>query len=331
MLLYVSRKNYHPGDFLISIARDILAAIMEPERNKSLSFIQIWWLAIRPKTLPVSMAGVVTGTAIALMEGHFSFWPTLAALGVGVLLQIASNLANDVFDFEHGTDTDERVGPMRVTQASLLTPSQVKTGLIIVILLAIFLGLALAFHAGWPVIIIGIAAIACAILYTGGPFPLGYHGFGDLLVFIFFGLAAVTGTNFVQSRIFSPAALWMSVPIGLLVVNLLVVNNLRDIQTDKKAGKITLAVRLGEKATRINYIAWMGIAYGIIPTLAFFHVIPWITMLTWLSIPSSWKVTRIVMNSRGRDLNPALAGTSRLALFFAILFMASILLTRFIF
>ena len=177
---------------------------MGPVQNKSLSLFQIWWLAIRPKTLPVSMAGVVTGTAVALMEGHFAIWPALAALGVGLLLQIASNLANDVFDFEHGTDTVERVGPTRVTQASLLTPAQVKTGLIIVIIIAVILGLALAFHAGWSVVLIGIAAIACAILYTGGPYPLGYHGFGDLLVFLFFGLAAVTGTDFVQSRILLP-------------------------------------------------------------------------------------------------------------------------------
>lgn len=301
---------------------------MNPEENMSLTPMQVWWLAIRPKTLPVSIAGVITGIAVAIFDRQFSVWPALAALAVGLLLQIASNLANDVFDFERGTDTVERVGPMRVTQASLLAPSQVKTGLAIVVVIAIILGAYLTWSAGWPVILIGVAAIACAILYTGGPYPLGYHGYGDLLVFLFFGLAAVTGTYFVQAHSISQAALWMSVPMGLIVVNLLVVNNLRDIQTDKKAGKITLAVRLGEKVTRINYIAWIVIAYSFIPILALFHVIPWMALLTWITLPIAWKVTRIVMTSHGRDLNPALAGTSRLALIFALLFLGAVVLAR---
>ncbi len=292
------------------------------------STIHIWWLAIRPKTLPASIAGVVTGTAVAIEMGHFSAWPALAAVFVGLFLQIASNLANDVFDFERGTDSFERVGPTRVTQAKLLSPKQVKIGLGIVIAMAAILGIYLSIVAGWPVILIGVAAIAAAILYTGGPYPLGYHGFGDLLVFLFFGLAAVTGTYYVQSSTITPAALWMSIPIGLIVVDLLVVNNLRDIHTDKKSGKITLAVRLGEKNTRVNYVVWMVSAYAIIPILVITQVIPSISMLTWLSVPLAWRVTKKVLSLGGSALNPALAGTSQLALIYAVLFLLGILIRQ---
>lgn len=287
-------------------------------------------MAIRPKTLPASTAGVVAGTAVAILEGHFAFLPALAALGVGILLQIASNLANDVFDFERGTDTSERVGPVRVTQARLLTPKQVKMGLIVVISMAACLGLYLTWIAGWPVLLIGVAAIASAVLYTGGPYPLGYHGFGDLFVFLFFGLAAVAGTYFVQARAVSPVAWWMAVPIGLIVVDLLVVNNLRDIQTDEKAGKRTLAVRMGVKLTRINYIVWLLVAYSIIPGFIIAGVIPWMAILTWLSLPYAIKTLRLVLSSSGRGLNPALAGTSQLALVYALLFMVAVLLNRFL-
>ncbi len=292
------------------------------------SALQIWWLAIRPKTLPASIAGVVTGTAVAIFDGHMSVWPALAALLIGLLLQIASNLANDVFDFERGTDTPERVGPTRVTQAKLLSPKQVKTGLGVVIFAAGLLGIYLVFVSSWLVILVGVAAIAAAILYTGGPYPLGYHGYGDLLVFLFFGIAAVSGTYYVQALSLSPAAVWMAVPIGLIVVDLLVVNNLRDIHTDEIAGKITLAVRIGEKNTRINYVVWMVIAYAIIPILALSQIIPWNSMLTWLSLPLAWLVTNKVLSLEGRALNPALAGTSQLALVFALLFMLGMIIRQ---
>lgn len=316
---------------LILIRHDILAASMNHQSEKSLTAIQIWWLAIRPKTLPVSIAGVITGWSVALLDGNFSTLPAITCLFVALLLQIASNLANDVFDYERGTDTSERVGPMRVTQARLLTPFQVKTGLYIAIGLASILGLYLTLTAGWLILIIGIAAIAASVLYTGGPYPLGYHGFGDLFVFLFFGLAAVTGTYYVQAQTVSTAAWWMAIPTGLLVVNLLVVNNLRDIRTDLKAGKYTLAVRMGERPTRINYILWLSIAYALIPILAAFKVIPWISLITWLSLPCAISTLWIVLTKTGRELNPGLAGTSQLALLFSLLFIAAMLIHRLFF
>ncbi len=279
------------------------------------SIYKKWWLAIRPRTLPASIAGVVTGIGVAVFEDSFRPGPALAALGVGVLLQIASNLANDVFDYEKGTDTSERLGPTRVTQAGMLSPSQVKTGLAVVVGIAVLLGIYLVFQAGWPVIAIGLAAIISAILYTGGPFPLGYYGLGDLFVFLFFGLAAVCGTYFVQARTVSPAALWMAVPVGLLVVNLLVVNNLRDIPTDKKAGKFTMAIWLGEYYSRVEYVILEIIAYGIVLLMVWIGRLPIWALASWFSIPWAVKTTRIVISQNGKELNPALAGTSQLAMF----------------
>jgi 1,4-dihydroxy-2-naphthoate polyprenyltransferase len=289
---------------------------------------QIWWMAIRPKTLGASISGPVTGIALALWDGHFRLLPALAALLVSLLLQIGSNLANDVFDFERGADTKERRGPLRVTSAGLLTPSQVKMGMGVVFGIASILGLYLAVEAGWPVILIGAAAILSAVAYTGGPFPLGYYGLGDLFVLLFFGLAAVAGTLFVQEKQVNPAAWGMSFPIGLLVVGILVVNNLRDMETDRKAGKHTLAVRLGERSTRLEYILCLAAAYLIVFGLCLASILPWWAMLTWLSLPMAWRLVRMVLTLQGKPLNPALGGTGQLVLIFSILFLVGMGIAR---
>jgi 1,4-dihydroxy-2-naphthoate octaprenyltransferase len=284
------------------------------------TLFQIWMLAIRPKTLPAAASGVVMGSALAWMDGSFRLLPALAALCVALLLQIGSNVANDVFDFERGTDTDERQGPLRVTQAGLLTPAQVKRGLWVIFGLAALFGLYLAFLRGWVVIWIGLAAIISAVAYTGGPFPLGYYGLGDLFVFLFFGLAAVAGTYFVQVGSVSAAAWWMSAPIGLIVTAILVVNNLRDIENDRKGNKHTLAVWLGVRGTRIEYLLCILGAYLIIPIAAWLGLVPWLALLTWLSLPLAIKTARTVFTQAGRPLNAALAGTGQLALVFSLLF-----------
>ena len=226
---------------------------MSIQENPNL--FQIWWLAIRPKTLPAAASGVVMGSALAWADGSFQFVPALAALCVALLLQIGSNVANDVFDFERGADTSERQGPLRVTQARLLTPVQVKRGMWAIFGLAAMFGLYLVTLRGWVIIAIGLAAIFSAIAYTGGPFPLGYYGLGDVFVFIFFGVVAVTGTYYVQAGSVSAAAWWMSVPIGLIITAILAVNNLRDLENDRKAGKHTLAVLLGARGARIEYVS----------------------------------------------------------------------------
>jgi 1,4-dihydroxy-2-naphthoate polyprenyltransferase len=296
--------------------------------NKSeqpLSSIEIWTLATRPKTLPAAAAGVITGTALAFHDGYFRFGPALAALFVALLLQIGSNLANDVYDYERGADAGERHGPVRVTQAQLLTPGQVKVGMLVVFGLATLLGMYLAFEAGWIVILIGLTAILSAIAYTGGPFPLGYYGLGDIFVFIFFGIAAVAGTYFVQAGTVSVVAWWMSLPIGWLIVAILVVNNLRDIDADRIASKRTMAVRFGERGARAQYILLFAASYLILPILAIFSVLPWTSLLAWLSIPLGWRTWKVVRKQSGRPLNAALAGTGQTALAYSLLFFVGML------
>ena len=290
------------------------------------SLFQIWLLAIRPKTLPAAASGVVMGSALAWMDGSFKILPALAALAVALLLQIASNVANDVFDFERGTDTAERQGPLRVTQAGFLTPAEVKRGLWVILGLSAAVGLYLTFLRGWVVIVIGLTAIVSAVAYTGGPFPLGYYGLGDLFVFIFFGVAAVAGTYFVQVGSVSAAAWWMSVPVGLVITAILVINNLRDIENDRKGNKRTLAVRLGVRGTRIEYLLCLVGAYLIIPFAAGLGVVPWFALMTWLSLPLAVKTARTVFTQRGRPLNAALAGTGQVALVFSLLFALGVLI-----
>lgn len=292
--------------------------------EQKISPFQIWLLAIRPRTLPAAAAGVVMGSALAWMDGSFQLLPAVVALGVALLLQIGSNVANDVYDFERGTDTSERQGPLRVTQAGLLTPAQIKRGMWIIFGLAAVLGLYLVFLRGWVVVWIGLAAILAAITYTGGPFPFGYYGLGDLFVFVFFGPAAVVGTYFVQTGSVSAAAWWMSLPIGLLVTAILVVNNLRDLENDRKAGKRTLAVRLGERGARLEYLFCMAVAYLVVLLTAWSGLVPWLALLTWLSLPLAVKTARMVFTQVGRPLNAALAGTGQVALLFSLLFLGSL-------
>ena len=279
-----------------------------------------WKLAIRPRTLPAAATGVIIGSALAWRDGFFRLEAALACLFTALLLQIGSNLANDVFDFERGTDTPERLGPVRVTQAGLLTPSQVKYGMVIVFVLAALLGLYLAWLGGWPIILVGLAAILSAIAYTGGPFPLGYHGLVDLFVFIFFGLASVSGTYYVQAGFVSAAAWCMTIPPGLIITAILVVNNLRDLENDRKAGKRTLAVILGEQATKKQYLICIMAAYLVIPLAASMGILPWYSLLTWASVPMAIRSMRLVFTAQGRPLNAALAGTGQVALLFSILF-----------
>ncbi|MBI3161755.1 MAG: 1,4-dihydroxy-2-naphthoate polyprenyltransferase [Chloroflexi bacterium] len=288
---------------------------------------QAWGLAIRPRTLPAAAAGVLTGSALAWRDGFFQLDTALVCLLAALLLQIGSNLANDVFDYERGTDTPERLGPTRVTQAGLLSPMQVKIGMAIVFALSVFLGLYLAWLGGWVIVLIGIAGIVSAIAYTGGPFPLGYYGLGDVFVFLFFGLASVAGTYYVQAGSVSPAAWWMTIPPGLIVTAILVVNNLRDLENDRKAGKYTLAVIFGERFVKIEYLFCHLAAYSTLPILAWAGMIPWGSLLAWISIPIAFRTTRTVFTQKGRPLNAALAGTGQAAFAFSVLFWMGLILS----
>ncbi len=295
--------------------------------EKKPSKAQIWLLAIRPKTLPAAGAGVITGSALAFYDDKFALLPALAALIGAIFLQIGSNLANDVFDYLRGAESKERLGPLRVTQAGLLTPQEVQKGMWFSFVAAALVGVYLITVAGWAILLIGLTAILAAITYTG---PISDKGLGDIFVFLYFGVAAVVGSYYVQALALSSAAWWMSVPIGLLIVNILVVNNLRDIEADKAAKKITLAVRMGVAKTRREYRLFWGAAYLFLPLLAFFHKIPAWTMIVWFSLPLAQKADSIVQNESGSPLNAALAATGKIALFYSVLFFVGMLLAKWI-
>jgi 1,4-dihydroxy-2-naphthoate octaprenyltransferase len=297
--------------------------------TSTLTPLQIWLLAIRPKTLPAAASPVIVGSAVALVDNAFHWGPALATLAASLLLQIGANLANDVFDYHRGADTTARLGPLRVTQAGLLSPTQVLTGMWLCFGLAALLGVYLTWVAGWPVLVMGLSAILTAIVYTGGPFPLGYYGLGDLAVFIFFGLVATCGTFFIQARYINLLAIWSALPMGFLITAILAVNNLRDIATDKAAGKRTLAVRMGGAWTRKEYVICLGAAFLVPPYLGGLQPSYWWTLLTFLALPYAIYLGRFVWHQTGRPLNQALAGTGRLTLIFALLFAGGLILSVF--
>jgi len=271
---------------------------------------------------------VIVGSTVAYWENALRFWPALATLLAALLLQIGANLANDVFDYRRGADTSERLGPLRVTQAGLLRPGQVLAGMWITFGLAALLGIYLFSLAGWPVIIIGLLAIAAAIAYTGGPFPLGYYGLGDLAVFIFFGFAAVCGTVYIQAGRLTSLAWWSALPMGFLITAILVVNNLRDIETDRKAGKRTLAVRFGPGGARWEYAACLLGAYLVPLFLVASRLAPAWILLALLSIPLAISLTRLVWRTTGRPLNRALGETGQLTLLYSLLYSLGLLLGK---
>jgi len=285
-----------------------------------------WLLAARPRTLPAAVAPVAVGTAVAFREGGFRPGPAAAALLGALLLQVASNFANDVFDHEKGADVDGRLGPPRAVQTGLLTAAAMRRGTAAVLALAVLVGVYLVYAAGWPVVAIGLASMAAAVAYTGGPWPLGYHGLGDLFVFVFFGLVAVCGTAFVQMLRVPPLAWWAAVPVGLLTTAILVVNNERDRESDAVVGKRTLAVRLGPRGSRAEYVALLAGAFAVPVALVIAGRAGAALLLPLLAAPLALARARAVLASSGAALNPSLAGTARLLLAFSLLLSAGIAL-----
>jgi 1,4-dihydroxy-2-naphthoate polyprenyltransferase len=288
--------------------------------------VQAWLLAIRPKTLSAAAAPVLVGTALAVRDGCFHPLAALAALVGAMLIQIGTNLLNDVDDFERGADTHERLGPIRVTQSGLLSASDVRRAGWGAFAAAAAAGLYLIACAGWPILVVGIAAIVSAWAYTGGPWPLGYNGLGDLFVFLFFGFAAVAGTYYVQALAVTGTVWTATLPAGALATAILVVNNVRDTDTDRAAGKRTLAVRLGQRAGRLEHAALVAIAYAVPLFLwATGSASAWV-LLPWLSLPLAWALVRDVTTiTEGPAFNVALHHTARLHLVFGVLFAVGLL------
>ncbi|MEO7035621.1 MAG: 1,4-dihydroxy-2-naphthoate polyprenyltransferase [Polyangiaceae bacterium] len=292
----------------------------QPATNVRAGSFGAWLLASRPKTLSAAAVPVLVGTAAASARGHVSWGTALAALVAALLLQIGANFANDVFDFEKGADTAERLGPTRAVQAGLISPTSMRRGMLLVFALALALGVYLMTVAGWAILLIGIASIVSAIAYTGGPYPLGYHGLGDVFVFIFFGLVAVCGTVYVEIGQIPVLSWFCALPVGALATAILVVNNLRDRQTDLGAGKRTLAVRFGRGFALAQYRSLLGVSYAVPVLLAVFRVAAPEVLLPLLSVPLALKTERAVSSTEGRALNALLAATAKLLLIFGVLF-----------
>ena len=288
-------------------------------------FVQTWLLAARPATLPAAAVPVLVGSGAAVRAGDFSVPVFVAALLAALLLQVGTNSANDVFDFERGADTDDRLGPPRVTHSGLLTPRDVRFGMAATFGAAVLLGLYLAWVGGWPIIAIGVASIVAGVAYTGGPWPFGYHGLGDVFVFVFFGLVAVCGTYYLHTGAVDGAPVSAAGAVGFLITAILVVNNLRDRATDARTGKRTLAVRLGDRATRLQYAALIAGAYAIAAAMA--YAVSWWLLLPMLSVPLAARtVAPVLRGVEGRPLNLTLKGTARLTLVFGVLMAAGFML-----
>lgn len=282
-----------------------------------------WILASRPPTLPAAFVPVLVGSALAVAHGHFRLGAFLAAFVSALFIQIGTNIANDLFDFQKGADTEERLGPTRVTQSGLLSISEVRAGMWVSFAVAFMTGLYLVYIGGWPILLVGVLGIICGIAYTGGPFPLAYHGLGDVFAFLFFGIIAVCGTYYVHTDTLHWLALWVSLPVAFLVNAILVVNNYRDIDTDRKANKRTLAVRMGPTLTRGHYFFLVAGAY-VIPVIWSIQTGRAWVLLPLITLPLGIKMIRALFTRTGTALNPVLKGTGQLHLIYGIFWMIGI-------
>ncbi|WP_424008739.1 1,4-dihydroxy-2-naphthoate polyprenyltransferase [Haloferax denitrificans] len=309
--------------------------------TQDISRRRAWVMASRPQTLPAAAAPVVVGTAVAVHADLFAPLPALAALVGALLIQVGTNFANDYYDAVQGADTEAREGFTRVTAGGLIPPSEVKRAMYLTFAAAVLLGTYLVYVGGVPILVIGLLSVASGIAYTGGPYPLGYHGLGDLFVFVFFGLIAVVGTFYVQAASVLAApftvgipegtvtlvAVLASLPIAAISTNILVVNNVRDKEEDATTGKRTLAVRFGYGFARAEYLAMLALAYAVPVYLWTRAGFDWYVLLPVFSMPVAARIARtVVTETRGEKLNPALEDTGKLLALYAVLFSVGLVL-----
>jgi 1,4-dihydroxy-2-naphthoate octaprenyltransferase len=294
-----------------------------------MSGVRIWLMAARPRTLPAAVAPVLVGTSLAGFAHVFHPLRFVAALLSALFIQVGTNLSNDYSDARRGADAEDRLGPVRVTAGGLVPPRQVLVATYVSFGLAVLFGIYLIAVACWELLLVGAASILAGVAYTGGPRPYGYEGLGELFVFLFFGVVAVAGSYFVQVQRLSWEAFALAVPVGLLAAGILVVNNIRDIDSDRRAGKRTLAVRLGRERTRVMFAAIVYLAYLLAPvTWVFGPTTAWV-LLPWLTLPLAASLIRVVRSrTDGPSLNGALAQSGMLQLSFCLLLSAGLLLSR---
>ena len=286
-----------------------------------ISQTRAWLMAIRPRTLPAVLGPLIVGNALALGVEGFSLLTALVIISCGLLLQISVNLANDYFDSLSGVDSQERLGPIRMTQAGLISAERMKKAMIMSLICALFVGVYLIDIGGWPIGLLAAASLLAVICYSGGPYPLASHGLGELTVFIFFGLVAVVGSVYLQTGATSQEAWLLGAAIGSLNAAVMLVNNVRDINTDAKAHKRTLAVRLGQGQARVFYQTLVYLPYGIIISAFLLGFLPGFAVgLSGLSLVYARSLSRQFHELSGAELNPILAQTTLLSLVFSLLY-----------
>jgi len=299
---------------------------LNSQTNKLGKPISSWLIASRPKTLPAALAPVLTGSALAFHQNQFDAAIFIMICIAALFIQIGTNFSNDLHDFLKGTDTDDRLGPLRATQAGLLTPSQMKSGIVTAFFIALLAGCYLAYVGGWIIVVIGLTSFAAGLAYTAGPYPLGYHGWGDVFVFLYFGLIAVGGTFYLYTGTVNGEVILIGAAMGGLSTAILIVNNLRDAGTDIHTGKRTLAVRLGENFARGEYILCVTFPFVVSGLLYSRWDYPLGVFLTWFSLPLAINLIVSVFRDTGTDLNITLGKTARFLMIYSILLVLGLIL-----
>jgi 1,4-dihydroxy-2-naphthoate octaprenyltransferase len=295
-------------------------------QTNTISKFEAWILASRPRTLAAAIVPVVIGSSIAIHDDVFKPIAAIIALLCSLLIQIGTNLVNDLYDFLRGSDKNDRIGPLRASASGLLSKQEMNAGIYISFGLCFLLGMYLVNIGGPFILFIGVISIVAGIAYTAGPFPLAYKGLGDIAVFLFFGFVGTIGTYYVQSNTISALSFWASVPVGALITNILVVNNYRDREEDRSNGKHTLVVIFGETFGRMQYLFFMIISYAILFVVYFTFKKSLVIFLPLLSLPLSIKLVKMIFTLRGSELNKTLELTAKLSALYAFLFAAGILL-----
>jgi len=295
-------------------------------KQKNISKFQSWILASRPRTLPAAIVPVMVGSALAIYQGIFFPVYSIIALLCSVLIQIGTNFTNDLHDHLKGSDTKERKGPLRVLASGLISVKEMELGIFIVFLTAFLLGLYLVYFVGIMILWIGIFSILAGLAYTAGPFPLAYNGLGDLFVFIFFGIVGTVGTYYLHAQKFTLLAFLISLPVGALITNILIVNNYRDIEEDKSAGKKTLAVLLGREFSRYEYIFFILVSFFIPFLLHFKYDFSFWVFLPYLTLPLAISLVKMIYVLNGTQLNKTLELSAKFSALFGLLLSVGIIL-----
>lgn len=299
------------------------------KQNTNYSKLDSWVLAIRPKTLFAAFVPVVAGSSLAINQGKFFFHYSFLALICSFLIQIGTNLTNDLYDHLKGADTVHRKGPIRVMASGLIKTNEIKFAIILCFGLTFIIGLYLVYVTDWKIFVVGILSIIAGLAYTAGPFPLAYNGLGDLFVFLFFGLVGTMGTYYLHSMEISVLSFLVSIPVGALITNILIVNNFRDIEEDKKVDKKTLAVIFGKKFSQFEYIILLFISFLIPIVLFLFYNFSFLILLPLITIPFAVRSVKMMFTNTGSELNITLEQTAKYSALFGLLISAGLIADKF--